>query len=370
MFLVSAALVGVAIVLLALGMATAKLTLVYLAIGVSVVSMILLGLGVFLQRELLWGKKGRGSPDAEEPESEPEPVAAAARSAVASPAATGSASGPERAPAASRHPAAQEAPETDEPPAGPSLSRADLSSAGLHDEPAAGELVHVVMGRRRYHRAGCASLVGRVSEELTHDEAREEGFSACTTCFPSELDTDAGLDTAPGEPGGSPADGAPESAGHPDGQPGAFVTETAAHSGAGPATAEPGSVAPEAAGPGTWAETGEMEAPGRPEDSATPAHGLALGDVLANAAAPEAGAGPEAAAEPGAGASEAAPGTSGSASTTVWVVRGVSRYHRNDCVLIRSVEEEDVDTMTQGDAEAAGCTPCRACHAIDEPLAG
>jgi hypothetical protein len=51
-------------------------------------------------------------------------------------------------------------------------------------------------------------------------------------------------------------------------------------------------------------------------------------------------------------------------------VRGVSRYHRSDCVLIRSVDEEDVDTMTQADAEATGCTPCRACHAVDEPLAG
>ena len=48
--------------------------------------------------------------------------------------------------------------------------------------------------------------------------------------------------------------------------------------------------------------------------------------------------------------------------TTVHVVRGVTRYHTEDCILIHVVDDEDVDTMTLADAEQAGCTPCRACH--------
>jgi hypothetical protein len=49
-------------------------------------------------------------------------------------------------------------------------------------------------------------------------------------------------------------------------------------------------------------------------------------------------------------------------AATVWIVRGVSRHHLHDCVLISVVGEEDVDTMTLAEAEAADCTPCKACH--------
>jgi len=52
----------------------------------------------------------------------------------------------------------------------------------------------------------------------------------------------------------------------------------------------------------------------------------------------------------------------GDPASTVWVVRGVSRYHLHECVLIQVVDDEDVDTMTLAEAAATGCTPCRACH--------
>lgn len=47
---------------------------------------------------------------------------------------------------------------------------------------------------------------------------------------------------------------------------------------------------------------------------------------------------------------------------TVHVVRGVSRYHTEECVLIHVVDDEDVDTMMLAEAANMGCTPCRACH--------
>ncbi len=51
-------------------------------------------------------------------------------------------------------------------------------------EPAepADELVRVIPGRKRFHERGCSSLVGRESEELTREEAEEEGFTPCSIC--------------------------------------------------------------------------------------------------------------------------------------------------------------------------------------------
>lgn len=43
-------------------------------------------------------------------------------------------------------------------------------------------MVCVIPGRMRYHRPGCSSLDGREYERVTLDEAREEGFSQCTSC--------------------------------------------------------------------------------------------------------------------------------------------------------------------------------------------
>jgi hypothetical protein len=43
-------------------------------------------------------------------------------------------------------------------------------------------VVRVVPGRLRYHRAGCTLVGGRVSQQLTVDEAHEEGFTPCSRC--------------------------------------------------------------------------------------------------------------------------------------------------------------------------------------------
>ncbi|MFD2353404.1 hypothetical protein ACFSTC_35215 [Nonomuraea ferruginea] len=68
----------------------------------------------------------------------------------------------------------------------------------------------VIPGRKRYHVRGCRQLAGRDHEELTYEEAREEGFTPCTACLP-----DAALggrqlppadDSAPAVPAESLAD--------------------------------------------------------------------------------------------------------------------------------------------------------------------
>jgi hypothetical protein len=64
--------------------------------------------------------------------------------------------------------------------------------------------------------------------------------------------------------------------------------------------------------------------------------------------------------------SGAAPPPASSAGVTedlqVTVVPGITRYHRDGCILIRFLGEADLEHMTRADAEAAACVPCRACQ--------
>ena len=46
----------------------------------------------------------------------------------------------------------------------------------------------------------------------------------------------------------------------------------------------------------------------------------------------------------------------------VTIVPGITRYHRSDCILIRFLGPEDLETMTRQAAEDAGCIPCKACR--------
>ncbi len=61
------------------------------------------------------------------------------------------------------------------------------------------------------------------------------------------------------------------------------------------------------------------------------------------------------------------------------MVPGITRYHRDDCILIRFLSDEDLERMTRdaGDedlermtrdaAEAADCVPCKACQPDKTP---
>lgn len=48
--------------------------------------------------------------------------------------------------------------------------------------------------------------------------------------------------------------------------------------------------------------------------------------------------------------------------TLVTVIPGVPRYHDPDCILIRFMDDEDVARKSIPEAKAANCTPCAACQ--------
>jgi hypothetical protein len=70
------------------------------------------------------------------------------------------------------------------------------------------------------------------------------------------------------------------------------------------------------------------------------------------------------AARAGAGVADSEPvgGADAEAEIQVSVVPGIARYHKADCILIRFLSAEDLQTMTRQEAEASGCAPCRACR--------
>ena len=49
-------------------------------------------------------------------------------------------------------------------------------------------------------------------------------------------------------------------------------------------------------------------------------------------------------------------------SSQVTVVPGIARYHRTQCILIRFLGSDDLETMTREAAEDAALAPCRACQ--------
>jgi hypothetical protein len=51
----------------------------------------------------------------------------------------------------------------------------------------------------------------------------------------------------------------------------------------------------------------------------------------------------------------------------VLIVSAEARYHRSGCTLIRLLDSNDLEILTQQEAEAEGYVPCRACKP-DNPL--
>jgi hypothetical protein len=78
---------------------------------------------------------------------------------------------------------AVESPAEDEEPGGDAAE--SVAESGQSPVGGDGErIVRVVPGRRRFHAEDCRLLADRAAEEISLDEAREEGFSACTACIP------------------------------------------------------------------------------------------------------------------------------------------------------------------------------------------
>ncbi len=157
MIVVSAALVLVALVLLIIGL-DASITLVFAAIGVSIVSAVLMLIGIF------------------------------ARPAPVVPAATARADDSPEKPA-DRTPAKPADEVADFPLEASEASEADAAAA-----PASAE-VTVVSGRPRYHVSTCVSVADEPeAEPLLLAEARELGFTPCGLCTPDAALT---AETAP-----------------------------------------------------------------------------------------------------------------------------------------------------------------------------
>jgi hypothetical protein len=177
--ILSGVLVVLAIALLVTGIVTGNtghevagldgLKLIYVSIGVSIISALCLAIGVFVRRKELFGTAG----------------AAPAKKKTAAAGRSGKAARPAKAKA--RVGAGEE-------------TTPSLTPASATDVPAE-TTVYVVRGRKRYHLETCRQLAGRDKEELTFEEAREEGFTPCTACLPdTALAARAAVtDTAPVE---------------------------------------------------------------------------------------------------------------------------------------------------------------------------
>ncbi|GAB1817442.1 hypothetical protein [Herbidospora sp. RD11066] len=167
MILVSAALVLAAIVLLIAGVVLGMAFLVMWSIVISVLSAVCLLIGALLRRHELFPAGGRAAVEAHHAAVAPQLMPQMAHAGMPVYGAP-----PVMAPM-------PQAPPTVSPayPTNPTVS-APVPVPGLGPD----SLVLVIPGRKRFHRSGCRQLAGRETEELTVEEAREEGFTPCTTC--------------------------------------------------------------------------------------------------------------------------------------------------------------------------------------------
>ncbi|MGS2640433.1 hypothetical protein [Streptosporangium sp. G12] len=188
MILISAGLVLTAIVLLIAGFVLAKPFLVIWSIAVSMLSAVFLVIGALLRRHELFPGGDAGASQPLPPKGPmpagplPAPHGMPAQSHGMQVQMPNQPSAPQQMMV--RHGMPQ-VPAPTQPRRGPVAGPATAAAArrGALDPEA---IVLVIPGRKRYHVAGCRQLAGRDHEELTCEEAREEGFTPCTTCLPAD----------------------------------------------------------------------------------------------------------------------------------------------------------------------------------------
>ncbi|MEU4403274.1 hypothetical protein AB0F88_02050 [Streptosporangium sp. NPDC023963] len=220
MILISAGLVLTAIVLLIAGFVLAKPFLVIWSIAVSMLSAVFLVIGALLRRHELFPGGDAGASQPLPPKGPmpagplPAPHGMPVRPHGMQAQLPNQPSAPQQMMV--RHGMPQVPAVPTQPRRGPVAGPATAAAArrGALDPEA---IVLVIPGRKRYHVAGCRQLAGRDHEELTYEEAREEGFTPCTTCLPA----DAGSGPQPREtsPGARKPE-APLSVSHESGSPG------------------------------------------------------------------------------------------------------------------------------------------------------
>ncbi|MFI6923793.1 hypothetical protein ACIBIZ_27915 [Nonomuraea spiralis] len=159
-----------AVVLLIAGFVLAKPFLIMWSIVVSVLSALFLVIGALLRRHELFPGGGRAAAPATPPAPLPPPGLPYNQTGPA---------GPQPHPRPQPHPH-QPPPQTLQRTAVPASAPRRPAASGISPDA----IVLVIPGRRRYHVPGCRQLAARDHEELTYEEAREEGFTPCTTCLP------------------------------------------------------------------------------------------------------------------------------------------------------------------------------------------
>lgn len=183
MILISAGLVLAAVILLIAGFVLAKPFLIMWSIVVSVLSALFLVIGALLRRHELFPGGGQAAVPATPPpaglvppgvpdnrtgplgaQASPQPFQRTAATLHSPGHSPGHPPGPTRGPSPA-------------PASGPPRP---VTEKGISPDA----IVLVIPGRKRYHVQGCRQLIGRDQEELTYEEAREEGFTPCTACLP------------------------------------------------------------------------------------------------------------------------------------------------------------------------------------------
>ncbi|NMO92281.1 hypothetical protein [Actinomycetospora sp. TBRC 11914] len=175
-------LIGVLVVLAAALLISAFLTgTTWLAGAALVVSLAAAVLYVLMLRRAPAPADAPAEPAAAATDSEPATADAATPAAEAAPAQPAAAEA-EHPEVAEPTPGAAEVPEptpTKTPEPAPTPVVVTPEPATARDGAA---VVHVVPGRMRYHVDGCEVLDGHDAEALTVDDARDEGFTACSRC--------------------------------------------------------------------------------------------------------------------------------------------------------------------------------------------
>ncbi|HEY2508092.1 MAG TPA: hypothetical protein VGI58_16380 [Streptosporangiaceae bacterium] len=155
-------------------------------------------------------------------------------------------------------------------------------------------------------------------------------------------------------------------AGRPPAAAGNGPAAASAAAAAGRVAAAPGRDAP--ATPGPTAQTAAGRQPADPDTRAAnraqapapaPA-GARSGQSAGGARSGSSAGGPANGGDP-AGAGSATGSAGPPVTARVSVVPGIARYHTAECILIRFLGDEDLQTMSRQEAEAAGNVPCRAC---------